>query len=86
MSGCAKVTNLRDAQLRSTLMSERIRQRTDLALRELIANSEGDLSFCPLDDLMISEQAWEYIRGSGIDPKLVFAHPVLLCEHPQVSQ
>ena len=67
-------------------MSERIRQRTDLALRGLIANSEVDLSFIPLDDLMISVQAWEYIRGSGIDPKLVFAHPALLREHPQVSQ
>ena len=67
-------------------MSERIRQRTDLALRGLIANSEVDLSFIPLDDLMISVQAWEYIRGSGIDPKLVFAHPELLREHPQVSQ
>ena len=67
-------------------MSERIRQRTDLALRGLIANSEVDLSFIPLDDLMISVQPWEYIRGSGIDPKLVFAHPELLREHPQVSQ
>ena len=67
-------------------MSERIRQRTDLALRGLIANSEVDLSFIPLDDLVISVQAWEYIRGSGIDPKLVFAHPELLREHPQVSQ
>ena len=80
------MTNLQDAQLRSTLMSERIRQRTDLALRGLIANSEVDLSFIPLDDLVISVQAWEYIRGSGIDPKLVFAHPELLREHPQVSQ
>ena len=80
------MTNLRDAQIRSTLMSERIRQRTDLALRELIASSKGDLNFLPLDDLMISEQAWEYVSQSSIDPKLVFAHPTLLREHPQVSQ
>ncbi len=33
------MTNLQDAQLRSTLMSERIRQRTDLALRELITDT-----------------------------------------------
>ena len=35
------MTNLHDAQLRSTLMSERIRQRTDHILRELIASIEG---------------------------------------------
>ena len=80
------MTNLRDAQIRSTLMSERIRQRTDLALRELIASSERDLDFLPLDDLMISEQAWEYVSQSSIDPKLVFAHPALFREHPKVSQ
>ena len=67
-------------------MSERIRQRTDIALRELIASSGGNLVFRPLEDLMISTQAWEYIHRSDIDPKLVFAHPVMLREHPQVSQ
>ncbi len=35
------MTNLHDAQLRSTLMSERIQQRTDRILRELIASIEG---------------------------------------------
>ena len=35
---------------------------------------------------MISEHAWEYIRASAVDPKLVFAHPVLLRAYPQVSQ
>ena len=67
-------------------MSERIRQRTDHALRELIEGFTGELDFRPLDDLMISEQAWEYVVGSGIEPKSVFAHPVLLREHPRTSQ
>lgn len=80
------MTNLRDAQLRSTLMSERIRQRTDHVLRELIVSLSDELDFYPLDDMMISEQAWEYVTGSGIEPKLVFAHPSVLREHPRASQ
>ena len=80
------MTNLRDAQLRSTLMSERIRQRTDIHLRRLIVNSKEDFDFSPLDDLIISQQAWDHVCQSGIDPKLVFAHPALLREYPQVSQ
>lgn len=80
------MTNLHDAQLRSTLMSERIRQRTDHVLRELIISLSDELDFYPLDDMMISEQAWEYVTGSGIEPKLVFAHPSVLREHPRVSQ
>ena len=35
---------------------------------------------------MISEQAWGYIKTSGIDPKFVFAHPELLRAFPKVSQ
>ena len=80
------MSSLDDARLRSTLMSERIRQRTDQTLRELIRSFTGELDFFPLDGLMISEQAWESVAASGIDPKLVFAHPLLLREHPQMSQ
>ena len=80
------MTNLHDAQLRSTLMSERIQQRTDHILRELIASFTDELDFYPLDDMMISEQAWEYVKGSSIEPKLVFAHPLILQEHPRASQ
>ena len=68
------------------MMSERIRHRTDHALRELIEDFADELDFHPLDDLMISEQAWEYAVNIGIDPKLVFAHPTLLQEHPRTSQ
>ncbi len=67
-------------------MSERIRHRTDHALRELIDSFTGELDFRPLDDLVISEQAWEFVAASGIEPKKVFAHPQLLREHPRTSQ
>ena len=80
------MTNLNDARLRSTLMSERIRQRTDLALRDLVGSYDKPLAFLPLDDLMISEQAWRYVSDSDVDPKLVFAHPQLLRDHPETSQ
>ena len=80
------MTNLHDAQIRSALISERIRQRTDLTLRELIVQYREAQSFHPLDDLMISEQAWRHVETSGIDPKLVFAHPELLRKYPTVSQ
>lgn len=80
------MTNLHDAQIRSALISERIRQRTDLALRELIVQYQEAHTFYPLDDLMISEQAWRHVEASGIDPKLVFTHPELLRKHPTVSQ
>ena len=80
------MTSLNDARIRSTLMSERIRQRTDQALRELVHSFTGKLDFRPLDTLMISERAWDFIEASGIDPKLVFAHPLLLQKHPETSQ
>ena len=77
---------LNDAQIRSALMAERIRQRTDIALRELISEYEDDLEYCPLDKLMISEQAWLHISSSGINPKFAFAHPQLLRALPAASQ
>ncbi len=75
-----------DAQIRSALIAERIQQRTDVALRQLISEFKEDLSFCPLDDFMISEHAWTYINSSAVDPKSVFAHPQLLRALPQASQ
>ena len=80
------MAKLDDAQRRSAVIAERIRQRTDVALRRSIANFEGELSFLPLPDLMISEEAWTHVTSSDIDPKLVFAHPDLLRQNPRASQ
>ncbi len=80
------MTSLEDALIRSTLMSERIRQRTDQVLRKLVESFAASLVFSPFEELMISEQAWKLITDSEIDPKLVFAHPKLLQEYPQTSQ
>jgi hypothetical protein len=81
-----KVTKLNDALIRSTLMSERIRQRTDEALRKIVENYSKHLEFSPIEKLMISEQAWKAIVDSRVDPKLVFAHPMILQDYPQTSQ
>ena len=86
IGGCEKMAKLDDAQRRSAVIAERIRQRTDVALRRTIANFEGDLSFLPLPDLMISEAAWKHVTSSDIDPKLVFAHPDLLRQNPRASE
>ena len=79
------MAKLDDARFRSTLMSERIKQRTDLALRTLLDKFEDPLTFHPLDDLMISQGAWDYVNELAIDPKRVFAHPDLLVKHPRLS-
>lgn len=80
------MNSLHDAQIRSALMSVRIQERTDCILRDLIAKLEGELEYHPLEDLMISKQAWDHISRSDIDPKFVFANPVVLREYPQLSQ
>ena len=68
------------------LMSDRIRLRTDHELQELISSCTIELDFDPLDDLMISPGAWEYVTAAGIEPRLVFAHPLLLEAYPHASQ
>ena len=80
------MTNLDDAVRRSAIMEERIKQRGDVELRNLIEAFSDPVDFADLDDLMISEAAWDHIVASGIDPKAVFAHPDLLLEHPRVSE
>ena len=74
-----------DAIWRSTLMEERIRQRADLALRTWLEEYSGQLDYSSLDTLMISERAWRHVADSDLDPRMVFAHPTLLRENPQLS-
>ena len=79
------MTKLDDAKRRSEVIAQRIQQRTDLALRQIIAEFPDELSFTPLDEIMISQEAWGHVTSSGFDPKLVFAHPSLLSQHPRAS-
>ena len=77
---------LDDARRRSSVIAERVRQRTDLELRGIIEGFKEDLTFVPLDQLAISEQAWNHVTESGFDPKMAFAHPSLLSQHPRTSE
>lgn len=80
------MAKLDDAKKRSSVLSEKIRQRTDIKLQKLIAGFEQQLSFVSPDDLMISSAAWQYVESSRIDPRKVFAHPDLLYHHPEASE
>ena len=80
------MADLSDAQYKSLLVSELIRKRADQTARKTIEQYSGLLVFQPLENLMISHEAWEYITALGIDPKIVFAHPDLLHAHPETSQ
>ncbi len=64
------MTKLVDARKRSFVLSERIRRRTDIKLQKRIAQFKPELSFLPLDDLMISMDAWDHVKSSDIDPKV----------------
>ena len=79
------MTRLNDAKYRSQLLSQRIRQRTDVDLRRLIEKFQQKLNFQPIEDLMISSEAWIYVFQSGFPPRKVFVHPDLLIIHPEAS-
>ncbi len=77
---------LEESRLRALIISDTIRRRSDERVRELIQGFTGQLEFASrLEDLAIAEEAWDHIVQTQIDPKLVFAHPDILREHPQTS-
>ena len=79
------MASLDDAIERSSVLANRIRQRTDLALRAWLEGYEGELDFSALDELMISAGAWAQVQTLGLDPQLVFAHPQVLQQYPPTS-
>lgn len=77
--------NVDDDQVRSRALSDRIRQRTDIKIREFVNNLARKYDYTAKADLMISEAAWQHVLGSSIQPHQVFAHPDMLRAHPEVS-
>ena len=70
---------LEEARQRALIISERIRQRSDLAARRAIEGFAALLNYATqLEELAIAPEAWRHVRDSGTDPKLVFAHPDIL--------
>ena len=74
------------ARQRALIITESIRQRSDLEARRLIEAYDKLLDFeGQLEELAIPQEAWQYIDEAQIGPKLVFAHPNLLNAHPETS-
>ena len=77
---------LEEARQRALLISQRIRQRADLAARQIVENYGVPLEYeVQLEELAIAEEAWRHVIDTGVEPKLVFAHPDLLRAHPEIS-
>lgn len=77
---------LEESRQRALIISETIRGRSDERVRRIIREYTGNLEFASrLKDLAIAEEAWDHIVRTQIEPKLVFAHPELLREHPETS-
>ena len=80
------MTSLEDAMLRSRILAERIKLRTDDHHRKIIKQHSKERSFKDYENLAISPKAWRYVADSGISPHMVFAHPDLLASYPETSQ
>lgn len=70
---------------RSRFLAGRIHRRTDVQTRKLIDSYKGDLDFEDKESLLISVEAWNYVVGANIEPRRVFAHPVMLRDLPRTS-
>lgn len=80
------VDRLEESRVRALLISDHMRQGSDRRVRKTIENFDAPLEFeNRKEDLAIASEAWDYITDQGIEPKTVFAHPDLLCAHPEVS-
>ena len=77
---------LEAARQRALIITERIRERADLAARRTIEGYEDPLDYQNhLEDLAIAPEAWQHVIDAGIEPRLVFAHPDLLRASPEIS-
>lgn len=74
-----------DARRRSLLLARKICERTDEALRQRIS-AMTDPDYEPEEEYGISHGAWKHVTDLGIEPKSVFAHPDILCDHPMASE
>lgn len=75
------LSGLDAARRRARIISRRVRDRADEAVRQRILSCDQP---CWKDrqDLAIDEAAWRCVKDADIDPRLVFAHPAILQEQP----
>ena len=78
--------SLDDMVLRSRILAEKIKQRTDQRQRNTIEKNSDKFHFDDHESLAISSKAWNYVIDAKISPIMVFAHPGLIEKHPEISQ
>ncbi len=72
--------------IKSLLIVTSLQKKTDLIAKGLIENFTDDLSWRPLDNLMIDGDVWNYaVEKMGYDLKLIFCHPSVVLASPQTS-
>ena len=71
--------------LRSLLFAEILSRREDEQQWNLIRGLNDELDYEPIDALLISDAAWKHVASIDVEPKFVFAHPVVLKKHPTTS-
>ncbi len=78
---------LSGAQARALLLTKAIKRRDDVRVRALVEEFTGELDYrgYGLQELAISDKAWACVQRLTVEPKMVFAHPELLRQHPQAS-
>ena len=77
---------LEEARQRALIISQRIRERTDLTARQIVEDYGDPLEYeHRLEDLAIAPEAWQHVLDAGIEPRMVFAHTDLLRAHPEIS-
>lgn len=73
-------------RLRSLLIVTSLQKRSDLKALELIREYPGELSWEPLNNLLIDPDVWTYaVVTQGYDPRLAFCHPDILRYNPATS-
>lgn len=73
-----------DAIARARIIAKRIAQRQDRQALEAIRAFEPKPRY-KRHDLCIAKKALRHVKGAGIKPRLVFAHPDILKEIPNAS-
>ncbi|MCF7885535.1 MAG: XcyI family restriction endonuclease [Candidatus Marinimicrobia bacterium] len=72
--------------IKSLLIVTSLQKKDDIKARKKIEHLSLDLSWKPIDRLMIDKEVWEYIIQEKLyDPKLVFCHPDILLTEPTSS-
>lgn len=86
MAGCEQ--GRRDATERALKIAARIAARDDLRVHKQITNFGNPFKNSKKEDrkgLGIANRAWRRVRGAGVSPQMVFAHPTILKDMPQAS-